>query len=83
MLEHRNAECTGEWRLVQSGENRQIVCAGCGAEFRATPARRRAAVDEILAGSYLQRLADEGTVGDAELDLGEPNLEEPDLDEVA
>jgi hypothetical protein len=73
MLEHRNVECTGEWRLVVRGENRQIVCAGCGAEYVATPARRRAAVDEILAGSYLRRLADEG----ADADVGS------DLDEVA
>jgi hypothetical protein len=82
MLEHRNAECTGEWRLVLGGENRQIVCAGCGAEFRATPALRRAAVDEILAGSYLRQLADEG-IGEVEPNLGEPHLGEPDLDEVA
>jgi hypothetical protein len=73
MLEHRCAECTGEWRLILNGEDRLIACARCGAEYAATPARRRAAVDEILAGAYLRRLTNEG-VG---------SYGDPDLDDVA
>lgn len=73
MLEHRREECTGEWRLVLRGDVRQIACAQCGAEYIATPARRRAAVDENLAGTFLRRLADEGDSSEAE----------PDLDDVA
>ena len=59
MLEHTKTECVGEWRLVMEGE-RRLVCEGCGAEFAATPARRKAAIDENLAGTFLRRLADEG-----------------------
>ena len=59
MLEHAKTECVGEWRLVMEGE-RRLMCEGCGAEFAATPARRKAAIDENLAGTFLRRLADEG-----------------------
>jgi hypothetical protein len=39
---------------------RHLECEGCGARYVATPARRKAAVDENLAGTFLRRLANEG-----------------------
>jgi hypothetical protein len=60
MLEHREADCTGEWRLVALSDEYRIVCARCGAGYAATPSHKRAAVDENLAGAFLRRLAEEG-----------------------
>jgi hypothetical protein len=59
-LGHRNDDCTGNWRLVGSSENRSIRCDGCGAEHEATADHRLAAIDENYAGIYLRRLAAEG-----------------------
>lgn len=60
MVEHRITNCTGEWRLVMGEGERHLECEGCGARYAATPARRKAAVDENLAGTFLRRLANEG-----------------------
>lgn len=59
-LEHRYAECTGNWRLVGTGEERCIRCDRCDAHFSATPENRLAAIDENYAGIYLRRLTAEG-----------------------
>jgi hypothetical protein len=59
MLEHSKTDCVGEWRLVMDGE-RRLICVSCAAEYVATPALRKAAIDENLAGTFLRRLADEG-----------------------
>lgn len=70
MVEHTKSDCTGEWRLVMGEGERRLECDGCGARYTATPARRKAAVDENLAGAFLRRLANEGARA-------------PDLDDVA
>lgn len=76
MLDHRKSDCTGEWRLVMNIGERQLICGNCGARYVATPARRKAAVDENLAGTFLKRLAEEGT-GSRRWDGS------PELDDVA
>jgi hypothetical protein len=68
MLEHHRTECTGEWRLVEREGRGHFVCEACGALHLATPARRKAAVDEILAGTVLRQLADEGANRASDLD---------------
>lgn len=60
VLAHKTADCTGNWRLVGTGETRQIRCDRCAAQFAATPANRLAAIDENYAGIYLRRLTAEG-----------------------
>jgi hypothetical protein len=60
VLEHEEGRCTGNWRLVGTGEKRRIACERCGAAFRATPENRLAAIDENYAGIYLRRLTAEG-----------------------
>lgn len=60
VLEHKDERCTGNWRLVGSGEARRIACEQCGASFRPTPENRLAAIDENYAGIYLRRLTAEG-----------------------
>lgn len=75
MLDHRKSNCTGEWRLVMDGGERQLICEHCGARYVATPARRKAAVDENLAGTFLRRLAEEGA--------GSPEWDASELDDVA
>ena len=59
-LEHAIGECTGNWRLVGSGDERNIRCDRCSAHFSATPEYRLAAIDENYAGIYLRRLTAEG-----------------------
>jgi hypothetical protein len=60
VLAHKEPECTGNWRLMGTGENRQIRCDRCGSQFPATPENRLAAIDENYAGIYLRRLTAEG-----------------------
>lgn len=60
LLDHKNGDCTGNWRLVGTGESRQIRCDRCGAQFPASPENRLAAIDENYAGIYLRRLTAEG-----------------------
>ena len=60
MLEHHQTECTGEWRLVVREGRGHFACDQCGALYLETASRRKAAVDEILAGTFLRQLADEG-----------------------
>ena len=60
VLAHKEAECTGNWRLIGTGENRQIRCDRCGSQSSATPENRLAAIDENYAGIYLRRLTAEG-----------------------
>jgi hypothetical protein len=59
-LTHLFDGCTGNWRLVGTGEARRIRCDSCRAELDATPEHRLAAIDENYAGIYLRRLAAEG-----------------------
>jgi hypothetical protein len=59
-LAHTHDECTGNWRLVGSSDDRRIRCDRCGGEHEATPDHRLAAIDENYAGIYLRRLAAEG-----------------------
>lgn len=72
MLDHKRLECTGEWRLVMNEGNRHLECDACCALYVATPGRRKAAIDENLAGTFLKRLANEGS-----------NAAAPDLDDAA
>jgi hypothetical protein len=66
-LHHLSERCTGNWRLVGTGDARTIRCETCRAEVPATPEHRLAAIDENYAGIYLRRLASEGAaVLDAE-----------------
>lgn len=66
-LDHLSESCTGNWRLVGTGEARTIRCETCRAEVAATPENRLAAIDENYAGIYLRRLSSEGAaVLDAE-----------------
>lgn len=60
VLEHKDERCTGNWRLVGTGEDRRIACERCDAAFRPTPENRLAAIDENYAGIYLRRLTAEG-----------------------
>ena len=60
MLEHGYGECTGNWRLIGTGETRSIRCDRCDAQFTASPENRLAAIDENYAGIYLRRLTSEG-----------------------
>ena len=60
VLEHSFAQCTGNWRLVGSGEERTIRCDRCDGAYPATPEHRLAAIDENYAGIYLRRLTAEG-----------------------
>lgn len=60
MLEHRDGQCTGNWRLVGAGSKRRITCERCEASFSPTPEYRLAAIDENYAGIYLRRLTAEG-----------------------
>ena len=60
MLDHAYDECTGNWRLVGTGDSRSIRCDRCDAQFPATPENRLAAIDENSAGIYLRRLTAEG-----------------------
>lgn len=60
VLEHDLGECTGNWRLVGSGDSRCIRCDRCDAQYPATPENRLAAIDENYAGIYLRRLTAEG-----------------------
>ncbi len=60
VLEHRANECTGNWRLVGTGEERAIRCDRCDNSYPATPENRLAAIDENYAGIYLRRLTAEG-----------------------
>lgn len=60
VLAHIDADCTGNWRLVGTGESRQIRCDRCSALVAATPENRLAAIDENYAGIYLRRLTAEG-----------------------
>ncbi len=60
VLEHRQNECTGNWRLVGTGEERAIRCDRCDSSYPATPENRLAAIDENYAGIYLRRLTAEG-----------------------
>jgi hypothetical protein len=68
MLEHRR-ECTGNWRLVGTGEERCIRCDQCEVRYTATPENRLAAIDENYAGIYLRRLTAEGVA-----QLGDRNV---------
>jgi hypothetical protein len=60
VLEHTLGSCTGNWRLVGTGEARTIRCDRCDGEYPATPENRLAAIDENYAGIYLRRLTAEG-----------------------
>jgi len=59
-LEHTTGECTGNWRLVGSGDDRTIRCDRCEQQYAATPENRLSAIDENYAGIYLRRLTAEG-----------------------
>ena len=59
-LPHTHDECTGNWRLCGTGEERHIRCDRCDAEHDASAEHRLAAIDENYAGIYLRRLAAEG-----------------------
>lgn len=59
-LAHSELECTGNWRLIGTVEQRRIICDGCPATHPATPEYRLSAIDENYAGIYLRRLAAEG-----------------------
>jgi hypothetical protein len=59
-LAHTDDDCTGNWRLVGSGDRRRIRCEHCNADHDASPDHRLAAIDENYAGIYLRRLAAEG-----------------------
>jgi hypothetical protein len=59
-LAHLDADCTGNWRLIGTGDSRQIRCDRCASQFSATPENRLAAIDENYAGIYLRRLTAEG-----------------------
>ena len=59
-LEHRNDDCTGNWRLTGNGPARVIACEKCEQHYPATPENRLAAIDENYAGIYLRRLTAEG-----------------------
>lgn len=59
-LDHLTDTCTGNWRLIGTGDSRAIRCEGCRAEVAATAEYRLAAIDENYAGIYLRRLAAEG-----------------------
>ncbi len=61
VLEHRSEDCTGNWRLVGTGDDRCIRCDRCDTRYSATPENRLAAIDENYAGIYLRRLTAEGT----------------------
>ena len=71
MLTHSTDECTGNWRLIGSAEQRTIECDRCQTEFPATPENRLAAIDENYAGIYLRRLTAEGMTLGADRTLGE------------
>ncbi|MBI4545539.1 MAG: hypothetical protein HY703_10110 [Gemmatimonadetes bacterium] len=60
VLEHATDDCTGNWRLVGTGDNRTIRCDRCEGRYAATPENRLAAIDENYAGIYLCRLTAEG-----------------------
>ena len=60
VLEHIDGDCTGNWRLMGTGEQRLIRCDRCIAQFPASPENRLAAIDENYAGIYLRRLTAEG-----------------------
>ena len=60
MLEHIDGDCTGNWRLTGTGEQRLIRCDRCAAQSAASPENRLAAIDENYAGIYLRRLTAEG-----------------------
>ncbi|MFW6201051.1 MAG: hypothetical protein ACOC8B_00610 [Gemmatimonadota bacterium] len=60
VLQHKYGECTGNWRLVGTGDARTICCDRCDARHPATPENRLAAIDENYAGIYLRRLTAEG-----------------------
>lgn len=60
VLQHIDEECTGNWRLIGTGESRLIRCDRCGAQAPATPENRLSAIDENYAGIYLRRLTAEG-----------------------
>ncbi|HEX6694141.1 MAG TPA: hypothetical protein VF035_05470 [Longimicrobiales bacterium] len=59
-IEHRSAECVGNWRLQGIGDDRNIQCDRCAAKYPAAPENRLAAIDENYAGIYLRRLTAEG-----------------------
>lgn len=61
VLDHLAGDCTGNWRLVGTGDDRCIRCDRCEARHAATPEYRLAAIDENYAGIYLRRLTAEGT----------------------
>lgn len=61
-LAHTFDDCTGNWRLIGTSEQRRIRCDGCGIEHDATPENRLDAIDENYAGIYLRRLTAEGAV---------------------
>ena len=60
VLSHVIIDCTGNWRLLGTGDNRQIRCDRCAAQYPATSENRLAAIDENYAGIYLRRLTAEG-----------------------
>ena len=60
MLQHETGHCTGNWRLVGQGEDREIACESCKRSYPPTPENRLAAIDENYAGIYLRRLTAEG-----------------------
>ena len=60
VLAHKELDCTGNWRLIGTGESRQIRCDRCASQFAATPENRLSAIDENYAGIYLRRLTAEG-----------------------
>ena len=61
VLSHIEEDCTGNWRLIGTGEMRVIRCDRCNRQYAATPEHRLAAIDENYAGIYLRRLTAEGT----------------------
>jgi hypothetical protein len=60
VLDHESGGCTGNWRLMGSGEGRRITCERCARSYPPTPENRLAAIDENYAGIYLRRLTAEG-----------------------
>ncbi len=60
VVEHRDADCVGRWRVRWLADEPYLVCDTCRAHHPATPEARRAADDENERGSLLSRLTTEG-----------------------
>jgi hypothetical protein len=63
-MQHKSGECTGEWRIkgdpVLPDEQKRILCPKCGAAYRWTEKRFRAAMWENVCGLMAKVLSHEG-----------------------